>query len=213
MQYYVVQDRTPTGPFSEAEVRRLLEEQKLHPADLCWAEGMSNWVPLASVFNIPLPPAVEPAASYVYASFGARVLAFVIDGFIIGIPSNVIMQAVKPPPAIGNGHSLAEVIRLFSDYMAQNPWLQISVMLLTWLYFALMESSSRQATFGKSILGLKVATTEGRRLNLSEASLRFWAKYVGSFMLTCGLGCLPILFTPRRQALHDMAARTIVIRK
>ena len=41
---------------------------------------------------------------------------------------------------------------------------------VTWLYFALMESSIRQATLGKMALGLFVTDLEGRRVSFGRAT-------------------------------------------
>ena len=57
----------------------------------------------------------------------------------------------------------------------------ISAGLITiWLYFALMESSGLQATFGKKWLGLYVTDIEGRRLSLARSSARTFAKCLAS---------------------------------
>jgi len=82
---------------------------------------------------------------------------------------------------------------------------------LQWLYFAGMESSERQATFGKAAMSLRVANAEGRRLSFAHATGRFFAKIV-SGMIPLGIGYLMAGFTEKKQALHDMIAGTIVLR-
>jgi uncharacterized RDD family membrane protein YckC len=78
-----------------------------------------------------------------------------------------------------------------------------------WLYFAFFESSGRQATPGKSALGLIVAGPDSRKIGFGRASIRFAAKLVSGMFL--GLGFLMALVTQRRQALHDLAAETVVL--
>lgn len=46
------------------------------------------------------------------------------------------------------------------------------------LYFALMEASARQATWGKRRMGLKVVSTGGARLSLGRSLVRSAAKFV-----------------------------------
>ena len=83
---------------------------------------------------------------------------------------------------------------------------------LQWLYFAGMESSERQATFGKSLMSLRVANTEGQRLSFGHATGRFFAKII-SGMIPLGIGYIMAAFTEKRQALHDMIAGTLVLHK
>jgi len=83
--------------------------------------------------------------------------------------------------------------------------------ILQWLYFASMESSERQATFGKSALGLRVANSEGQRLSFAHATGRFFAKIV-SGLVPFGIGYIMAGFTAKKQALHDFIAGTLVLR-
>ena len=83
---------------------------------------------------------------------------------------------------------------------------------LYWLYFAGMESSERQATFGKAAMSLRVTDLEGRRLTFGHATGRFFAKIITG-MIPLGIGYFMAGFTEKKQALHDMIAGTLVLRK
>jgi uncharacterized RDD family membrane protein YckC len=85
-------------------------------------------------------------------------------------------------------------------------------LILQWLYFAGMESSERQATFGKSVMSLRVTNAEGQRISFGHATGRFFAKIV-SGMVPLGIGYIMAGFTERKQALHDLIAGTLVFRK
>jgi len=85
------------------------------------------------------------------------------------------------------------------------------VIVATWLYFAVMESSCWQATLGKKLMGLYVTDIEGRRLSLGRATGRTFAKYLSS--MTAGVGYLLCGFTEKKQALHDMLAHCLVLRR
>lgn len=80
-----------------------------------------------------------------------------------------------------------------------------------WLYNAFMNSSQRRATFGKSFLGLKVTGLSGEEIGFGQASGRYFAKYISTFPLLAGFFITP--FTRRKQALHDMVAGTVVVRR
>jgi uncharacterized RDD family membrane protein YckC len=82
---------------------------------------------------------------------------------------------------------------------------------LDWLYSALLESSSRQATVGKMALGLIVTDMEGQRISFGRATARAFAKYISCFALF--IGFIMVAFTEKKQGLHDLIAGTLVRRK
>jgi len=88
-------------------------------------------------------------------------------------------------------------------------WPSVTIV-ATSLYFALMESSSLQATIGKLVVGLRVTDIEGRRLTFSRATARTFAKFLSS--MTAGVGYLLCGFTTKKQALHDLVANSLVLR-
>ena len=85
-------------------------------------------------------------------------------------------------------------------------------MILQWLYFAGMESSARQATVGKSVMALRVTNGEGQRISFGHATGRFFAKIV-SGMVPLGIGYIMAGFTEKKQALHDLIAGTLVLKR
>jgi uncharacterized RDD family membrane protein YckC len=80
-----------------------------------------------------------------------------------------------------------------------------------WLYEAILLSSSYQATVGKMAVGIVVTDMEGRRLSFGRATGRHFAKMVSG--ITFGLGYIIQPFTKNRQALHDIIAGTLMMRK
>lgn len=79
------------------------------------------------------------------------------------------------------------------------------------LYWALMQSSPRQATLGKALLGLKVTDAAGGRLALPRSLAREVCKYISAAPLM--IGFLLAGFTKRKQALHDFFVATTVVRE
>lgn len=187
-------------------------------------------VPSTVEFTPPAPAGFSAVAAspQPYGAFWARFAAYTIDGFIIGIPSLIALVAAlfflggfgvlvhqiqaqahvqvqaQPDPAVVRAMMLA-VFPILGLGM-------LLVLLLNWLYFAGMESSDRQATFGKSIMSLQVADTDGRRLSFGHATGRFVAKLV-SGLIPFMIGFLMAAFTARKQALHDLIAGTLVLKK
>lgn len=81
----------------------------------------------------------------------------------------------------------------------------------TWLYFAAMESSEYQATIGKQALGLKVTNVEGKPIGFGKATGRHFGKIVSGIILY--IGFVMAGFTEKKQALHDMMAGCLVVRR
>ena len=62
--------------------------------------------------------------------------------------------------------------------------LSISLMfLLPWLYYAVFESSEKQATLGKMALGIKVTGYDGGRISFGKATGRYFAKIISGIIL------------------------------
>ena len=61
--YHVSRAGEQLGVFPQEEVLAKLNRGELLPGDLAWAEGMSSWQPLASLFppSHGVPPPVPPA--------------------------------------------------------------------------------------------------------------------------------------------------------
>lgn len=80
---------------------------------------------------------------------------------------------------------------------------------LPFLYGALSEGSAWQATPGKRLMGLKVATTEGEPLTMITA---MWRQFIKLLTVPVYLiSVVTILITVDHQAIHDMAAGTTVM--
>lgn len=131
-----------------------------------------------------------------YAGFWRRVAAVIIDGLILSVVT------VPLTLAVGAGDTYAEAAR-------SSAASSVSAV-VTWLYYALMESSARQATLGKMALGIIVTDIEGRRIGFGKATGRHFAKILSALIL--GIGFLMVAFTQRKQGLHDILAGTLVIR-
>jgi uncharacterized RDD family membrane protein YckC len=74
-----------------------------------------------------------------------------------------------------------------------------------------MESSNYQATIGKIVLGLKVTDVNDAKLDFVKALARNLCKVISSMILM--IGYIMAGFTEKKQALHDMIAGTLVVKK
>ncbi|MFY9618707.1 MAG: RDD family protein [Pyrinomonadaceae bacterium] len=168
-----------------------------------------------------------------YASVIRRVLAYAVDAVILFVAFPLILGAV---------FALLLYSTVGLDWMLNGLlfWLYVfsTVSLPFWLYYSLLESSSRQATFGMRLFRLQVADTSGRRISFGRALLRtvvkllpFELNHLVLFLPTPIWGdpepgfrfgfvvvnALMILYiatpflTRRKQSVHDLIAGTVVL--
>jgi uncharacterized RDD family membrane protein YckC len=81
-----------------------------------------------------------------------------------------------------------------------------------WLYYAYLESGEKQATWGKQVLGIYVTDLSGNRVTFARASGRYFARLITG-MIPLAIGYIMAGFTERKQALHDMIASCLVLRR
>jgi uncharacterized RDD family membrane protein YckC len=154
-----------------------------------------------------------PAARFaivrvVYAGFWLRAVAYAIDLFLLAI---VAGEAILRPMMEHAGIPIDSSLAFLTNNSRQVLALKLAVLAAGWLYWALLESSAWQATIGKKILGLKVTDLEGRRISFARASGRYFAKLISQLLLLFGFAMAG--FTAKKQALHDLIAQCLVVRK
>jgi uncharacterized RDD family membrane protein YckC len=148
-----------------------------------------------------LPP--RPA----FAGFWLRAVAYLIDTVLISLVFGLIASLypstfIKYPDATTT--SLASLPQL-------TPIAFVITITATWFYYTVFEASIWQATPGKRVMKLYVSDLSGRRLTFARAAARNLAKMISS--LTFLVGYLVAGFTEKKQALHDILASCLVLRK
>ncbi|MBK0402051.1 RDD family protein [Adhaeribacter sp. BT258] len=141
-----------------------------------------------------------------YAGFWRRAAALFIDMLILSVPVYFLATwfSDNPTPEINPTTTEAIEYQYFNIYNATS-------FLINWLYFSLFESSAKQATLGKQAMNLYVCRIDGSRLTFLRATLRYFGKIVSGITLL--IGYIMAAFTERKQALHDLIADTLVLRK
>ena len=184
-------------------------------ATFCSACGQafSTAVAVARHMNVQVAgvPRVE------YGGFWLRFLAYLVDGAVILI--GVCVVAIPLFFLTGFGAFLSQ-IHPGEDWNETGPWLIAAAvfffatvsLVVTWLYHALMESSEWQATVGKKVLGLVVTDTDGRRVSFWRATGRHFGKILTN-MVPLFIGYIMAGFTEKKQALHDMIAGCLILRR
>lgn len=204
------------GPVPLLELRQRIAGAQLQPGDLVWHPSLPNWVmpsTLPQFADIQVPLQYQNA--YLnqgggYAGFWLRVGASIIDALVLWIPGVLIqlpfqfmlqsqMRGVRPgqfPPA---------------SFFGMLAGIYAIDICMRWLYFALMESSGKQGTLGKMACGIKVTDMDGNRIGFGQATGRYFGKIVSG--LTIGIGFIMAGTTEKKQGLHDIMAKTLVVRK
>lgn len=146
-----------------------------------------------------------------YIGFWKRAVAFVIDAILVSIPPAVICIPLMIWQGVKIGQTGADalsgpVFMLLATYFLY----QVLAMVCYWLYFALLESGAKQATFGKRIMGIKVIGKNGGRIGFGRATGRTFAKILS--YITLYIGYIMAGLTNRKRALHDYIAETYVVR-
>ncbi len=141
-----------------------------------------------------------------YAGFWKRFAAYIIDCIAAGIVTYSISYVGVLLVGLPS-HEQFEGLALDTAVY----WIFASWLVIPWLYWALMESFSKQATLGKRAVGILVTDIEGRRISFGRATVRYWAKIISS--LTLLIGFIIAGFTSRKQALHDIISGCLVVVK
>jgi uncharacterized RDD family membrane protein YckC len=154
-----------------------------------------------------------------YASFGARFVALIIDSVVIWVLQMVIITPILAVMGLsfasnaGNFENLsdAETVGLIGGIIAAAFSTILVVAAISFLYFAVLESSKTQASVGKMALGIKVVDLDGQRISFGKALLRSVGKIVSQMIFY--IGYIMAAFTDKKQGLHDMIAGTLVVKK
>ena len=136
----------------------------------------------------------KPAHTMLYAGFVRRALAYLFDLALVSLLLGLAYQLLLPQilPQLG--------IRGFTDQT-----LALIAYGFYLFYMTLLTCLGRQATVGKVIMGMWVFGMQGQRVNFFHALIRETLK-----LILLPFGFL-MWFTARKQTLHDLIARTVVL--
>src|SRR5271154_2698378 len=171
------------------------------------AGGVALRTPTGAMLAVPSP----------YAGFWLRLLAYLIDHVVLGVVFGVVVLLAIAAIGIGYFRSIIQGLR---ENNGEFPFELVSMILMailvamafSWIYHAWMESSQYQGTLGKMALGLIVTDMNDRPITFARASGRFFARIISN-LIPLELGYIMAGFTEKKQALHDMIASCLVLRK
>ncbi|HIP50432.1 MAG TPA: RDD family protein [Candidatus Pacebacteria bacterium] len=141
-----------------------------------------------------------------YSGFWVRGAAYIIDSFVLGIITFVIVIPLNF--VIGFASVMGDSV--FMSLMGQ-VIATIIGLAVGWGYYIFM-THKFQATLGKMAVGAKVIDESGQNLSLGKIVLRETiGKLVSGFLF--GIGYLMAAFTSKKQGLHDMMSHSVVVYK
>jgi uncharacterized RDD family membrane protein YckC len=161
-------------------------------------------------------------SSSVYAGFWKRLAAAIIDWVLLSIIGLFLFLPFLGVVFAGVGISASDFEYYGQTHDEQSmgvalfgivAWFFgfVALTIASWLYYALMESSSKRATLGKMAIGIEVTDMDGERISFGRATGRFFAKFLSGLILY--IGYIMAAFTQQKQALHDILAACLVVNK
>ena len=153
------------------------------------------------------PAAIQPVKEYEtveteyfrakYVGFWTRFWAYTIDLLVLSAISGIM---IKPVFRVIGIDITNPSFLLFSPY-------KVTVLVLLLLYFMLMTKFLGQ-TVGKMIMGIRVVSKDGSKLTWGTVIFR---EVFGRFISkTLVIPYLLVVFMPKKEALHDLFADTVV---
>jgi uncharacterized RDD family membrane protein YckC len=195
--YTIVVNGKPEGPYGLDR----LKEMNVKPGTFIRTPGMDDYKEahefpeLRALFGFRF----EQTAPQYFASFDQRLLASVIDYFIVTMCYIFLVLVsflfIEDKTArISMGILLLPLIPVFK-----------------FLYGSIAEASASQGTVGKRLLNIKVTDMGGRRIDLSVSFTRNAAKIIS--VLPLFFGYLYSFLNKKQQCWHDIAANTLVVKE
>jgi uncharacterized RDD family membrane protein YckC len=194
--YTLVINGKPEGPFSIEQ----LKERKIKPGDFLKTAEMNDYKEAHEIAELRQLLGFNKQAliPQYFGSFDQRLMASALDWFFVSgvflIIAFVVVLFVNNPAT--------RMIITFSLF--------IIIPVIKFIYHVVMESSAKQATYGKQILNIKVCDLQGDRISPGRAAGRNLAKLMS--VLTLFIGYLFSFFNKQQQCLHDMIAGTLVMK-
>ena len=130
-----------------------------------------------------------------YAGLGSRAIALIIDSILIGIAGAAIVFTVFGLP--GGGTFSTPNLALMGIGLA---------------YFVALEGANNGQTLGKSLVNIRVTTTNGDDLDFQGAVIRNVLRIVDMLPFLYIIGIILVSASDEEQRLGDMVGKSVVVK-
>jgi uncharacterized RDD family membrane protein YckC len=163
-------------------------------------------------YQAPDANPLDPATGRPLAEWWRRFLALIIDALVMAIPAAII-EAIIVASVFTHANN-GQIGTRHTGFFA-NLVIEFVITLIVGLYFAAMQGSGRGQSLGMMALGISVRdANNGGPIGFARAYLR-WIVYGvlwALFFIPGLINILSPLWDSRRQAWHDHAAGSVVVK-
>jgi len=202
-KYFIVRNNQKYGPFTQEE----LGQVGITRDTLVWHEGLPDWMEAQYI---------EALQSFFYQRVQPPVQSTFIQEERIG---NMVYHADKQHVTLYTPQG--EIYYVYADFGDRLVGLLIDMLICmclfilpligSWLYYAVLHSSEKQATVGQRAMGINCLSDEGNPIDFGQASGRFFMSIISGMI--CGIGYFLFFGSEKKQTLHDSVAKTIVVKE
>lgn len=193
--YFIVEQGQKKGPIDVSGLESMRRQGSFFEDTPVWKDGMADWEPALTVIPQVFAASLAPVSETSALEPGQEVtltLAHPKWRFLAGVIDLVILTCIMFLIAL-------TVVGAAADFF------------IPLLYTTLFLSSEWQGTIGMKACGLKIVDYSGCKISGGRALLRtICAEVLGIF--TLGISYLVLFFSERRQTVHDMIVKTLVIK-
>ncbi|HEY4322437.1 MAG TPA: RDD family protein [Mucilaginibacter sp.] len=195
-KYLLVINGKPQGPFNIDQLKTM----GVKPGDFLKTADMDDYKEAHEIAELRdfFGFSKRTVIPQYFGSFDQRLLASALDWFFVSGVC-IILALIT---TIVFTDKAARIFIAFS-LLAVIPVAKL-------IYHIFMESSPKQATYGKQILKIKVCDLLGNKISLVHSAGRNFAKIFS--VLTFFIGYLFCFFNKQQQCMHDMIAGTLVMK-
>jgi uncharacterized RDD family membrane protein YckC len=151
-----------------------------------------------------------PAPGVAWAGYGERLVAYIVDGLILGVVFMLLTVFLASGIVAGLNISDPSDPQLGGIAIAAIVLYVVAIFVVTILYFPTFWATRGQ-TPGMRLFGIRVVhDSDGTAIGWGTAVLRLLGYWVSGFFFS--LGYIWMFFDSRRRGWHDLIAGTVVVK-
>ena len=148
---------------------------------------------------------------YTIASPGKRILAYIVDSLFMSIASIIILFGIGQGDGLSAiaEYSGGDIEQIVDKVVPIVQTLTVIQLIVGILYFGVFQAMSNGATLGKKLFHIRIVCMDGSEFTFLNSIFRYIVNAIS--MQLCFLLAIVMFFTTYKQALHDMAVKTVVV--